>query len=336
MTPQTIYFLQAVWDISEQRERVLAIAKDAISSELERTLKGAMDERTIYISSQAKEARRKMDVMKNRVGKIRRPSDLLRISAELDQLTGQIMAMQMTTLRTLLSVSGPVKCNLHILAWQLSELAVEKLKEQSKFQIYRSIVLGSEKQNKVPGFPAENDPKTWLSFYLNTVQPYIDRLEEPELDGRWAYERKSFVLYKLIRIEQFVRTSPSEEELSQPPGIAGVGSGPNGEFRVFGRGRITNLTPETIYSHGTKIYTDLASVNDYSTISELNRYPSAILNSVLKGGKYLLKPEYYFEFINKVIIANTLHDRVKTGRCLYCGSPLHFNKCTQCGHVWNY
>ena len=56
MNPQTVYLLQAVWDTSDQKNRILEIARNSILLEIERSLKGALDERTIYISPQAKEA----------------------------------------------------------------------------------------------------------------------------------------------------------------------------------------------------------------------------------------------------------------------------------------
>ena len=180
--------------------------------------------------------------------------------------------------------------------------------------------------------PKGNQPGEWLDYYLNDIQKRVDIMEDSDLDGRWAYERKSFVLNGLIHIDQFVKAAPSDEELSHPIGIAGISSGDNGEFRVFGRGRITNITPFDLLE---TVYYDLSSVKDYSNLSELNKDPAIILNSILHGEKYLLDPKIYFELLNQAIIANTFHERIRTGRCLYCGSPLHLNKCSQCGHVWN-
>lgn len=334
MNSQTVYLLQAVWDISEQKDRILEISGNSILLEIDRSLKGALDKRTIYISPQAKEAFRKIDVLKKRIERIQRPYDLMKLSEELEKLTRLIMNMQFRTLKTLLSESGPVRSELHILAWQLSDLAVSKLKTQSLYQLHRLRVLNSKAPVKYSEFvpPKENDPEEWLNYYLNNIQKYIDMMEDSDLDGRWAYERKSFVLNGLIFIDQFVKAVPSDEELSQPIGIAGIGSGDNGEFRVFGRGRITNLTP---FDTPKSVFYDLSSVKDYSNLSEPNKDPAVILNSILHGAKYLLDPAVYFELLNQAIIANTFHERIRTGRCLYCGSPLHLNKCSQCGHVWN-
>lgn len=334
MNPQTVYLLQAVWDTSDQKNRILEIARNSILLEIERSLKGALDERTIYISPQAKEAYRKIGVLKNRIERIHRPYDLVKISEELDKLTGLIMDMQFRTVKTLLSEAGPVRSELHILAWQLSELAVKKLWTQSLFQLHRLRVLMNNAPTNLPGLmpPKGNQPGEWLDYYLNDIQKRVDIMEDSDLDGRWAYERKSFVLNGLIHIDQFVKAAPSDEELSHPIGIAGISSGDNGEFRVFGRGRITNITPFDLLE---TVYYDLSSVKDYSNLSELNKDPAIILNSILHGEKYLLDPKIYFELLNQAIIANTFHERIRTGRCLYCGSPLHLNKCSQCGHVWN-
>ena len=130
MNPQTVFFLQAVWDVSEQKDKVLGIARSAMLHELESTMKGPLDKRTLYVSEKAKEAYRKLGVLRDRIGRIGRPYDLLKLSGELELLRDQILELHLCTLRTLASPSGPLMSEFHILSWQLFEPALEKLKKQ--------------------------------------------------------------------------------------------------------------------------------------------------------------------------------------------------------------
>ena len=47
MKQQTIYFLQALWDVDVQREQLSSIAKEASLYEINHLLSGVLDEQTI-------------------------------------------------------------------------------------------------------------------------------------------------------------------------------------------------------------------------------------------------------------------------------------------------
>ena len=62
-----------------------------------------------------------------------------------------------------------------------------------------------------------------------------------------------------------------------------------------------------------------------------NAAPPQVLGRILGGKKYLIVSEDYFKLINKYIIAETFHQRVGIGKCLYCGSTLYHGRCPECG-----
>ncbi len=335
MNPQTVFFLQAVWDVSEQKDKVLGIARSAMIHELESTMRGPLDERTIYVSEEAKEAYRKLGVLRGRIGRIGRPYDLLKLSGELEQLRDQILELHLCTLRTLASPSGPVMSEFHILSWQLFEPALEKLKKQYWYHQYRTIFLGEKINDQRVKDPPQSDRiQDWISFFVDVVQPWVDGIPDQLLDGRWAYERKSVLLLGKIRVDQFIEVWPRKEELAQPPGIPGTGTGDGGEFRIFGRGLITNIRPEDQEDGSFMIEEMKGDISSYEKITSINADPGEVLSTLFGEKKYVVEPVIYADMANKYLIATTFHQRIKAGRCLYCGSPLYLNKCSECGHVW--
>ena len=261
----------------------------------------------------------------------------MNINDDLISTSGRIKALQIKSAQTLNARSGILIKDLHILVRQLFPFTLLQLEKQCTYQIYRLLVLTGSLDPDELGFPESGSLSDWIDYYQNKLMPHINGLSMEELDCRWAYERKQVWLNKEIQTEQFVSVLPTEEELKQPLGIPGIGTGKNGEFRIFGRGRITNLSPSD-FGSGVRIRYRRAvpDVKNYSTIpSEVNN-PRVVLDKIFEPGeRYLIEPRRYFEFVNNTILASIFNIRIKSGNCIYCGAPLYVNKCSKCGRKWD-
>lgn len=331
MRQQTIYFLQALWDVDVQRDELCSITKEASLYEIEHSLSGIFDCQTIFVSEKAKELKRQIKDIEKKIEKIEKPYRLININDEYQRIIGELHALQIKTVKTLDSKSGPMFEDLHIIVKQLFPFALKKIKEQTYFQLYRMIILNGSLPSTNFYLPSSNYLEEWIHFYKNKLTPMVETLGDQTLDGRWAYERKSVTLNNRIRIEQFVAVKPEYDELRIEIGRPQIGTGKDGHLRIYGRGYITNLTPWHLVDN-INIYCkrELVFVKDFSVIKDENSKPNEILNSLFGQEKYLISPEKYFEFINRYIIADTFYHRIRLGNCMYCGSPLYHDKCPKC------
>ena len=337
MNEQSIYFLQALWDVEVRRDELVQIAKNAMRFDMENTFKGVLDEQTLWISSEAIDLYQKLLFVKQKIESIKKPYDLLNINNEFISISGLVKALQIKTAQALSSKSGLIMEDVHIVVKQLFPYFLYQIKKQTSYQLYRLCVLnGSLHQDKLH-FPAGDILKEWLHFYNKELLPLFDILSDQQLDSRWAYERKHIIINEKIQIEQFVLVDSMEEELKRPLGVPGIGTGENGEFRVFSRGMITNLKPKDFENQiQIPIEKVLPMLNDFSVIPSVNNNPTIILDRIFNGRYYLINPQEYFTFINTYILADTFYYRYKTGSCFYCGAPLYMNKCSRCGTIWKY
>lgn len=335
MKSRSIYFLQTLWDVEVQRKDLLQIAKKAMMHDVEKTLCGVLNQHTIWLSSEACTLQSRIETIKKRIEAIEKPYDLLDINDKFIDATGKIRALQIKTIQTLDADSGLIMKDMHIVVRQLFPYVLRRIKEQMSYQIYRLLVLGCELPEQALCIPKDEELQMVLNYYLTRITPLLDTLSDSELDGRWAYERRRVCLNGELVIEQFVSVTPLDEEIKQPLGIPSIGTGANGEFRIFGRGKMTNLLPKDISEKIViQICRKIPDINKFSFITNENCNPLIILNRIFEKRKYLVSPQDYFELINRSIIANTFYHRVKTGNCIYCGSPLYINKCSKCGRVW--
>lgn len=335
MKSRSIYFLQALWDIELQQEQVLQIAKNAMISEMDRTFYGVLHPRTLWVSDESKKALKKIQLLKESVNRISKPRELFDINDQYVGLTGKIRAMQIKTAQTLDSRSGVLLNDLHIIARQLLPYAAKKITEQIWYQLYRLLVLDVAVPKTIFTIPTDS-AESILNYYISSIIPLTQGISEKKLDSRWAYERKIIHINERLAFEQFVSVDPEDEEFKQPLGIPSIGTGINGEFRIYGRGKITNLTPRDLENINLNLVARSIDPRvDFSAILNENSNPLTVLNNMYRKTKYLISPSDYFEYINRSIIANTFYKRVKMGLCLYCGSPLYANKCIKCEIKWN-
>lgn len=331
MKQQTIYFLQALWDVDVQREQIGSIAKEASLYEINHLLSGVLDEQTIWVSEKAKSLKRQVEEIQKDIKKLGHPYQLIGINNEYQKVIGELHALQLKTVKTLDSESGPMFENLHIIVKQLFPFALKKMQEQTYFQLYRMMILNGKLPNTNFYLPTSNFLEEWIHFYRNKLLPMFESLDDKTLDGRWAYERKNVTLNNRIKIEQFVAVKPEYEELKTGIGRPQIRTGEDGHLRIYGRGYITNLTPwDMLKNINIVCENELSSVKDISLISDENAEPNEILDAVFGREKYLIAPEKYFELINRCIIANIFYHRIRLGNCIYCGSPLYHDKCPKC------
>lgn len=336
MRLRSIYFLQALWDIELQRDKLLHISKSAMISEIERTFKGVLNPETIWVSQKSQELLKAIEILQKRVNAISRPIDLRDINDDFIEITGQVRALQIQTAQTLDAPSGILLKDLHIIVRQLIPYTGKKIYEQAHYQLYRLMVLGYNIPEQVCVIPSANATKVVLDYYIRSLLPLIDNIESSNLDSRWAYERKKVLLNGELSIEQFVAVEPRADELRHPLGIPNIGIGANGEFRIYGRGHITNIIPMEITKDVVKTACrKIPETIDLSLISNENINPIPMLKSLLGNKKFLIAPNDYFELINRKLIASDFYRRIRMGSCFYCGSPLYANKCSKCGRKWN-
>ena len=337
MNEQSIYFLQALWDVEVRRDELIQIAKSAMLFDIENTFKGVLNEQTLWISPEAIELYHKLLLLKKRVDSINKPYDLLNINNEFISISGSVKALQIKTAQGLSSKSGMIMEDMHIVVKQLFPYFLYQIKKQTSYQLYRLCVLnGSLPQDKLH-LPDEDKLQEWLNFYSKQLLPLFDLFSNQQLDSRWAYERRNVIINGKIQIEQFVSVDPIENELKQPLGVPGVGTGEKGEFRIFGRGMITNLKPRDFEKRiSCPVEHVLPNLKDFSKIPTVNDNPTIVLNQIFKGKHYLIDSQKYFAFINTFILAETFYYRYKTGSCFYCGAQLYMNKCSRCGTIWKF
>lgn len=337
MNEQSIYFLQALWDAEVQRNELIQIAKNAMLFDIENTFKGVLDEQTLWLSPAAIKLYHNLLLLRQKVDSILKPYDLLNINNEFISIYGSIKALQIKTAQGLNSKSGLIMKDVHIIVKQLFPYFLNQLKKQTSYQLYRLCVLnGSLPQGRLH-LPDGDKLHEWLDFYCKELLPLFDILSDQQLDSRWAYEKRNIIINGEIQIEQFVLVDPLEKELKQPLGVPGVGTGGKGEFRIFGRGLITNLKPQDfekrIYFPVEQV---LPNLKDFSMLSTVNNNPTIVLDQIFKGKHYLINSQNYFALINTCILAETFYYRYKTGSCFYCGAPLYMNKCSRCGTIWKF
>lgn len=334
MKQQTIYFLQALWDVEVQREEVNGIARDASSYEINRVLAGVLDEQTIWVSEKAKNLKQKVEEIQKEIKTLENPYQLFGINREYQKVIGEIQALQIKTIQTLNSKSGPMFENLHIIVKQLFPFAWKRVREQSYLQLYRMMVLSGKVPDPDVCLPTSRSLDEWIPFYQDQLLPMLESLDDKTLDGRWAYERKQVILNHRIRIEQFVSVKPEADELKTGIGRPRIGTGKEGHFRIYGRGHITNLTPWDLEKDIRGVCKqEIPSIKKLSQICEENVEPNTMLGAVFENEKYLIAPEKYFEFLNMYMIADTFYHRIHLGNCIYCGSPLYHDRCPRCNEI---
>ena len=91
--------------------------------------------------------------------------------------------------------------------------------------------------------------------------------------------------------------------------------------------------PSSLYMIGQEAKEALEEARE-TVAKVINAEPREVLGRLFGEKKYVVEPPNYAAMANKYLIATTFHQRIKAGRCLYCGSPLYLNKCSECGHVW--
>lgn len=332
MKQQTIYFLQALWNVDVQRDELNSIAIEASLYEINHLLAGIFDSRTIWISEKAKDLGKQIKDIKKNIEKLDQPYRLISMNNEYQKIIGELHALQIKTVKTLDSKSGLIFEDMHIIVRQLFPFALKKVQEQTYFQLYRIMILNGALPNTKFCLPTSNILGEWIHFYQNKLMPIFETLEDQTLDGRWAYERKSVTLNNRIKIEQFVSVKPEYDELKIRIGSPQVGTGKEGHLRIYGRGYITNLTPwDLVNNINIRCREELSFRKDISVISDENARPNEILDALFGKEKYLINSEKYFELINTYIIANTFYHRIRLGNCIYCGLPLFHDKCPKCG-----
>ncbi len=336
MKLRSIYFLQALWDIELQRDELLQISKNAMISEIEKAYIGVLNPETIWVSQKSLKLLEKIESLKKRVNTITRPIDLRDINDDFISITGQVRALQIKTAQTLDAQSGVLLEDLHIIVRQLLPYTGKKIYEQAHYQLFRLMVLGYNIPDQICVIPNANETKMVLNYYVQGLMPLIDNIESSKLDSRWAYERKTILLNGELSIEQFVMAEPRQDELEQPLGIPSIGIGTNGEFRIHGRGLITNIIPMEITERVIKsVSRKIPETTDFSLVSNENTNPMETLKDLFGNRKYLVAPNEYFELINRKLIASDFYRRIRTGSCFYCGAPLYANRCSKCGRKWN-
>ena len=331
MNQQTIYFLQALWDMGVQKDKLRALTRNASQSEIDRLLKGVLDPQTVWVSEEAKQIKKRIAGIRNEITKVNYPGQVTGISREYRKLIGKMQALQINTAKTLLSDAGPVFRDVHVIVKQLVPYALKKMKRQTCYQLYRLLVLNGKFPAATLFFPTSDLLEEWVYFYQNKLQPLFEQLDDRTLDGRWAYERKRVVLNGMVQIEQYVSVKPKQEELEMAPGMADMGPGEEGKVRIYGRGCLTNISPWDLKNGMEMSYEKKRpTIQDFSFVSGEDVHPGRLLDVVFGDRKYLISPDVYFEFVNRCIVARTFYYRIRQGECLQCGSPLYHGKCPNC------
>lgn len=332
MTRRLGYFLQALWEADAGKEKVLSLGKMSICYEIHRLLEGVQHPETIFVSASSKKAYREISSLEEKIQKAEQPYQLADISADCQQSIGRIQAMQARTAQSLASPLGLSLQDIHIIVRQLYGLASAKLKEQAKYQLYRILLLCGALGTGKDSYPRSSSPEEWISYHRYTLRPITEQLDDRVLDARWAYERRQVVINEVLKIEQFISVTPRQEELYQALGSSAVGTGSTGRLRIYGRGCLTNITPDEVLECFEDDHRkNISTIEDYSAISDENAVPRDNLERLLPQQKYIVFPKEYFKLINQYMIAKTFYQRIKQGRCLLCGTPLPCRRsCPSC------
>lgn len=331
MNGQSVFFLQALWDLGIEKDKIVALSKENIKYEIERSMKGVLHPETLWISDDAKKLKQELISVKMQVDRIDNPYQLAEIVDQYKKIMNEIQAMQIQTVQTLNSDLGPLVPDMHILVRQLFPMALARIKEQIKYELYRLFILSGRLDFEGIALPDDDSLQDWIKYYRDIVYALINKFNSTVLDGRWAYEKRKVVIHKKISFIQFIAVTPREEEIAIAPGKADFGIGDEGGLRIYGRGYITNLAPEDMpHSIGAFFIKRLMGSNDFSKIRDENENPAEILDHYFGDQKYMVSAEEYFRFINVFLIAKEFYPRIKRGNCIYCGSPLHQGICLKC------
>lgn len=305
MKRESIYFMQALAERNIQPEKILSIVKTAMQNEVERTLKGALRQETLWISDDANKARRRINRIRDQISHLNALKQAIRLNEDFQRIRTDILEMEARTRATLISSEGPMLADLHIVAKQLlgSKFILENMKTQIYFQLYRLLVLSGKMPIEKVSLPTGDVLEEWIYFYRDQINAAVLQLRDEVLDGRWAYERKQFTLNQWVQIDQFVSVKPEAEELGQVVGGSCVKC-QGGNVRISGRGYITNISPYELEEQFDAMYETMADLEtDFSFIIDENMRPDEILSGLYGSRKYLVEPSKYFQLINRYLIA---------------------------------
>lgn len=331
MNQQTVLFLQALWDVNIQKAELERISIEAAQYDLASALRGAMDYETLWVSDQAVALKKQVLKKQKQLNEVKAPYQLLPHIKEYQSLIGQIQALQIKTMQTLNSPSGPLIEDTHIIVRQLQPFAESKYKEQTLFQLYRVLVLAGINVAQKVKLPTHYSLEALIDFNSKVLKPVLDNLDDEILDGRWAYEKRTVRFQSGITFEQYVAVEPTQTEINQIIGIPRISTGDEGNLRICGRGYITNLRPDDILSvWKSSIKDGIQTEKFYRAIVSDTELPQHTLSRYYGQKKYLVSPSTYFQKINMYIISDTFQRRVKQGMCFFCGSPFYHGICKKC------
>ncbi len=330
MNRQSALFLQAMWDQGIEKDDIIALSKENMRYEIERSMKGVLHPRTIWISDEAKELKRRLLRIRERIDAMDDPYQLPEIADEYREVMGRIQAMQISTVQAL--NAGLAISDLHILVRQLFPLAFARIKERIIYERYRLLVLSGRLDYEGITLPEHDDLQDWLEYYKNRLYALTRAFDVDELKGGWAYEKRKVVIDKRLRFTQFVAAEPREEECALMLGRADFGAAEGGTVRIYGRGCLTNLVPEDMAGGVEKSFEKhLTDIADFSGVTDEDRNPLEILNRYFEGKKFVISVEEYFRFINIYLVIKEFYPRIERGSCIYCGAPLYQGICQKCG-----
>lgn len=333
MNQQSVYFLQALWDGGIKTPQLLNLGKKGMKQESSEALMGLWNRDTLWISEEAKSLRRQMEQIVESIDSISAPAQLTTVLDRYERVLGELRALQVETMQCLTSEEGPALRHLHVIVPPLFTMAGRRLENHLKYQLYRLMVFGKTEEMKKIKPVGLRTPYHWVEFYRNTVEPGLRSLGD-RLDGRWAYERRKIKVLRHLVLEQYIAVAPREEELAAIPGRAYVGVGQGGDMRIFGRGRLTNISPDTLLERWDYLsQTTISSQSFYETDEIETKSPEEILEFCFKGREYLMDVQGFFRAYNEYLIGQTIYYRVKRGNCLYCGGMISRGQCERCGQA---
>lgn len=304
MNLQSILLLDALWNADVQKNKITEICKIAAINEIEYELMGIFNPETIWFSDEAKERKKKLLELRLEIEKIERPSKMNFCMREYKKLIGELQALQMLSMKNLISEIGPTKKNCHIFIRQITDCALEKIREQVKYQLFRLTVLSGEKPEILKEKPSENNSKKWFDYYAVDICNAFEKLSDDVIDGRWKYIIKDFVFGSGKPIPQYISVSTNQDELKKQPGDVVMGRGQDNSIQFCGRGYITNLQIDDMdFLENMDVYTSIADWVDYSEIFDEKENPVSVLSDYFAGKKFLISAECYFTMINQFIIA---------------------------------